>query len=155
MPISNCSKSSNKVCPKIVRGLRIFVHSRKRWKVHNFYTFMLITFCKELFFTIFSADWRSASIFFATHIKIMWKQIFRGHISTYSISREGNLQIGIKICFLACGFVYIKYGSDNLIWIRILRLKMPHFTKTMIFVSFHFFLKGTGSRERIKYFDWN
>ncbi len=52
-------KSSKKVYTKKVIGRRTFLHSTglKGWKVHNFYTFMLITFLCELFLTFFQQIW--------------------------------------------------------------------------------------------------
>ncbi len=43
-------KSTKKVYTKKVIGLRIFVHRIERWKIHNSYTVMIITFFVGTFY---------------------------------------------------------------------------------------------------------
>ncbi len=54
IPISNPLKSIKKVYMKKVKGLRTFDTVLKDEKVHNWYTFMLITFLHQFGYTIFN-----------------------------------------------------------------------------------------------------
>ncbi len=62
----------------------------ERWKVHNSYSFMLITFFVGIFLQPSDSTSASNSAFFDNHIKIIWKNYFLGHILAFIANFEAE-----------------------------------------------------------------
>jgi hypothetical protein len=71
--IESVEKVAKKLTQRKLQGLELLYTVPKGEKVHNSYTFKLITFFIDIFSSIFSMDSKSAlnSAFFDTHIKII------------------------------------------------------------------------------------